>query len=166
MQLPPPSYTDQLAANIGGAAANGGQSHGGQRAALEQHAALDQHLEAELQRQQQEHDILQRQLVHFPWPAPLLPQSNPFVAMHRSALCWHTLLQETPRNCRCRVFHQVKQHSTQLDKKAVSRSVRVQVSMEQGGGPGAAPADFSQAPLSYPMPAEQQVGPFITAGCS
>jgi hypothetical protein len=64
LQLPPPSYTDQLAANIGGAAANGGQLHGGQRAALEQHAALDQHLEAELQRQQQEHAILQRQLVH------------------------------------------------------------------------------------------------------
>ena len=71
LQLPPPSYTDQLAANIGGAAANGGQLHGGQRAALEQHAALDQHLEAELQRQQQEHAILQRQLVRFCWPAPL-----------------------------------------------------------------------------------------------
>ena len=71
LQLPPPSYTDQLAANIGGAAASGGQVNGGRRAALEQHAALDQHLEAELQRQQREHDILQRQLVRPPWPAPL-----------------------------------------------------------------------------------------------
>jgi hypothetical protein len=34
---------------------------------------------------------------------------------------------------------------------------RLQVSMEQGGGPNGALGDFSQGPLSYPMPAEHQV---------
>lgn len=30
--------------------------------------------------------------------------------------------------------------------------------MEHGGGPSAALGDFGQAPLSYPMPEEHQVG--------
>lgn len=67
-----PPYAGHVIPQHGGV--NGGAAANGGGAALygAQQAALDQRLEAELQRQQQEHSILQQQLVRLAFACPQL----------------------------------------------------------------------------------------------